>query len=179
MSMSRYEPWREALSLRNAMDQLFSQSFVNPRWLGEEHASVAPMDVFESDDGYQVRLALPGVQPDDIELTVHQNTLSVHAEYQTENQQGTEQASGQEQKQGQEQSKQGNWLMREIRSGSFQRSVTFDRPIDIDKVQTNYENGVLMVTLPISEASRPKKISVGKGSNGGKQVPVDRSQAQG
>jgi HSP20 family protein len=53
--------------------------------------------------------------------------------------------------------------MREISSGSFERTITFPRPIDPDKIETRYENGILTVNVPVSEASRPKKISV-KGS---------------
>src|SRR5260370_8697277 len=80
-SMTRYDPFREGLTLRNAMDQLFSQGFVNPTWMGGSQSMIVPMDVCETDRGYEVNITLPGVKPEDIELTAHQNTLSFTVRY--------------------------------------------------------------------------------------------------
>ena len=66
------------------MDQLFEQSFIRPRGLmgaTEEEAAFAPMDVCETDQGYEVYMAVPGVKPDDIDLTVQQNILTVRGRY--------------------------------------------------------------------------------------------------
>src|SRR5215831_1974712 len=104
VSMTRYDPIREALTLRNAMDQLFSQSVVNPNWMGTSQSMVAPMDVCETDRGYEVNIALPGVRPEDIELTVQQNTLTVRGQYSYQNQHNT-------QHDGQQQGQHKNWLM--------------------------------------------------------------------
>ena len=68
--ISRYDPFREALSLRRAMDQLFEQSFVHPNLMPGSSTLMAPMDVCETKNGYEVDVALPGVRPEDIELTV-------------------------------------------------------------------------------------------------------------
>ncbi len=60
-TLMRYDPFREAISLRNAVDQLFEQSFVRPNWFGNVSSAgslVAPMDVYETEQGYQVRLLL-------------------------------------------------------------------------------------------------------------------------
>ena len=154
MTINRYDPFREALSLRNAIDQLFSQSFVSPSWYSGSSQGIAPMNVHETENGYRVDVSLPGVKPEDIDLTIHQNTLTVKGQYNYENRP--------EQQQGQQQG-QKNWLIREISSGSFERTISFPRPIDPEKIETRYENGILTVNVPVSEASRPKKISV-KGS---------------
>src|SRR5438309_8790343 len=128
--INRYDPFREALSLRRAMDQLFEQSFVNPSMMSGSPTVIAPMDVCETDNGYEVDVALPGVRPEDIELTVDQNTLTVRGRYshQNEHQKQPEgQAQGQQQMQGEpsqqqnqaqqsktERHRQGhNWLSRE------------------------------------------------------------------
>jgi HSP20 family protein len=58
--------------------------------------------------------------------------------------------------------KKENWVVKEIRSGSFGRSIRFDKPIDADKIDTSYENGVLTISVPYSEAGKPKKISIKK-----------------
>ncbi len=171
--ISRYDPFREAMSLRRAIDQLFEQSFVHPRWFGERAEGFAPMDVYETDQGYEVRVALPGVRPEDIDLTVHQNTLAVKGHYESRTPEDRERTDG---AQG---GRQGNWLMREISSGSFERTITFPRPVDVDKVQTKFEHGVLTITLPITEASRPRRISITSGQQGQQQIPVEAGRSQG
>jgi HSP20 family protein len=168
MAISRYDPFHEALSLRHAMDQLFAQSFVNPAWVGSSQAAFAPMDVYETDQGYQVRVSLPGVKPEDIDLTVGQNMLTIRGRYGTSPQ---ERAEGQE--------RAGNWLVREIHTGSFERSITFDRPIDPDNIETSYENGVLAVLLPVTQASRPRRISIAGSQSQPRQIDVDTTGQQG
>ena len=230
MSMSRYDPY--GLSLRNAMDQLLTQSFVNPNWFGSsQQSSIAPMNVYETNNGYEVQVSLPGVKPHDIDLTVQQNTLDIKGKFsysgpmtqevqqgQTQSQQGqqsvgqqstqaqsqqstqaqsqqstttqsqqprqTQGQQGQQIQQGQgSQQSQGryNTLMQEMSSGSFERTITFPRPIDANKIHTNFDNGILTIWVPVSEESRPKKINVqsGQGSSQSQpqHVPVQSSQS--
>jgi len=200
--MTRHDPFREALSLRRAMDQLFDQSFVNPSSLPGLPTVLAPMDVCETPNGYEVDVALPGVKPEDIELTVDQNTLTIRGRYshqndhekeiqgQTQEQQQTQGEPSQQQSQAQaeQQAQQGkkerhrrghNWLAREIVAGTFERSITFPRPIDTNNIQTKFENGILTILLPVSEASRPKRISITGSESQPQQVPVGAGQKQG
>jgi len=192
--ISRYDPFREALSLRRAMDQLFEQSFVNPNMMAGSQTMLAPMDVCETPNGYEVDVALPGVRPEDIELTVDQNTVTIRGRYshqnekqnqpqgQTQDQTSQQQSQSQTQQQGagqqtqqgkMERQRQGyNWLSREIVSGSFERSITFPRPIDPNNVQTKFENGILTIMLPVSEASKPKRITLTGDQSQPQQVPV-------
>lgn len=139
------DPFQEALTLHDAMNQLFAQSFVRPGWTaGSPQAWAVPVDVFETDQGYQVRALLPGIQPKDIDLTLQQNTLTIKGEFHPtvkEDQQVT-------------------WLMQEIGSGTFERTLTFPKPFDTNKVETSYEHGVLSILIPVSESSRPKRISI-------------------
>ncbi len=208
--MTRHDPFREALSLRRAMDQLFDQSFVNPSLVPGLPTVQAPLDVCETPNGYEVDVALPGVRPEDIELTVDQNTLTIRGRYSHQNDhekesqgqaQEKQQTQGepsqqQSQAQAEQQAQQGkkerhrrghNWLAREIVAGTFERSITFPRPIDTNNIQTKFENGILTLLLPISEASRPRRISlkdIQTGSQAGsqtesqKQVPVGAGQQQ-
>src|SRR5207248_5003574 len=83
--ITRYDPFREALSLRRAMDQLFEQSFVRPNLMPGAAPQLVPMDVCETDNGYEVDVALPGVRPEDIELTVDQNTLTIRGRFSHQN----------------------------------------------------------------------------------------------
>ena len=201
--ITRYDPFREALSLRRAMDQLFEQSFVRPNMMSGAAPQLAPMDICETQNGYEVDVALPGVRPEDIELTVDQNTLTIRGRFshqnehqdqpegqaqgqqqaqagQTQGQQQTQQDGGQQTQQGKtERHRRGhNWLSREIVAGAFERVVTFPRPIDTNNVQTKFENGILTILLPVSEGSRPKRISITGGQSQPQQVPVETGQRQ-
>jgi HSP20 family protein len=171
------------------MDQLFDQSFVNPRAIAALPSMAAPIDVRETNNGYEVDVSLPGVRPEDVELTVDQNTLTIRGRYSQQNEHGDQaqqgqQDGGQQAQQGQQgqqdggqqaqQSQRGrtgrhrqghNWLSREIVYGEFERTVTFPRPIDPNNIQTKFENGILTITLPVTEASRPRRISLTGGQS--------------
>jgi HSP20 family protein len=67
--------------------------------------------------------------------------------------------------------------MREMSSGTFERTITFPRPVDVDKVQTNFEHGMLTITLPITEASRPRRISITSGQ-GQQRIPIEAGRSQ-
>src|SRR5256714_4217584 len=103
--ITRHDPFREALSLRRAMDQLFEQSFVQPGSMPGSSMLMAPMDVCETNNGYEVDVALPGVRPEDIELTVDQNTLMIRGRYSHQNEH-QDQPEGQAQAQQQAQAGQ-------------------------------------------------------------------------
>jgi HSP20 family protein len=167
-SITRYDPFQEAQSLRNAMDQLFAQSFVYPTWMGSSQSTIAPMDICETVNGYEVDVLLPGVKPEDIDLTVEQNTLTIkgHYNYHTHHQTP-------EEWQNKQQGQRHNWLRREISSGSFQRTVTFPKSIDVNNIQASYDNGVLTIVTPISETSRAKRINVSRGQAQPHQIQVE------
>ena len=176
MSISRYDPLRDALSLRRAMDQLFEQSFIRPRGMFgalEEEAAIAPMDVCETNQGYEVCMALPGVKPDDIEVMVQQNILTVRGRVSSPVEEATqEKQPAQAAEQGARTSEQKNWIIREMPTGTFRRSVTFDRPVDVDRIKTHFENGILDISLPVSQAAMPKRISLSSSQEQGQPKPV-------
>src|SRR5256885_15001762 len=100
--ITRSDPFREALSLRRAMDQLFEQSFVQPGLLPRSPSQMAPMDVCETPNGYEVDVALPGVRPEDVEITVDKNTLTIRGRYSYQNEHRDQQeGQGQNQQQAQ------------------------------------------------------------------------------
>jgi len=143
-NLMRYDPFREMLSLRETANKLFERNFVFPTW-DLTNSTFTPMDVVENEQGYQLKVQLPGIKPEDIDLTVRQNSLTIKGQHSETKEEKKE-----------------NWLDKEILSGSFGRSITFDKPIDADKIDTSYENGVLTISVPYSEAGKPKKISIKK-----------------
>jgi len=192
--LSRYDPFREALSLRRAMDQLFEQSVLPPGFMPGSSTMIAPMDVCETPNGYEVDVALPGARPEDIEVLVDQNSLTIRGRYSYQNEhreepqgqvQAQQQAQPAQQQEGGQQAqrtgmgrhRQGhNWLLKEITSGTFERTITFPRPIDTNNIQTKFENGILTIKLPVSEGSRPKRIGVTGGESQPQQVSVGAGQ---
>jgi HSP20 family protein len=139
------------VSLRDAMNSLLQDSFVRPGagLPGGGGGGVAlPLDIAETENEFVVHASLPGVKPEEVQITVHGDTLTIRGET----------------KEHQEQKGQ-NWHIRERRFGTFQRSVSLNAPIDSDKAKAEFEHGVLTLTLPKAEAAKPKQIKVGGGGN--------------
>ena len=144
-SIVRWDPVRDMVSLREAMDRLFEDSFVRPRGrlaVAEGMGTLA-LDVFESDDNVTVRASIPGVKPEDIEISVTGETLTIKGETLEEKEEKT-----------------GNYHLRERRSGALQRSITLPTLVNADKAQAEFEHGVLTLTLPKVEAVKPKSIKI-------------------
>jgi HSP20 family protein len=130
------------LTLRNAMDRLFDSAFVGPSFTWQPEAGLA-LDVTETTDDYLVKASVPGVNPDDIEVTYNNNVLTIKGETKVE--------KDVEEKQ---------YLLHERRYGSFSRSFSLPSNIKADAIQASYENGVLTLRLPKAEEAKPKRIPV-------------------
>jgi len=150
MAIERWDPFREVISLREAMNSLLQESFVRPGGiLAQEGLSALPLDVSETENEFVVKASLPGIKPDDVQITVHGDTLTIRGESKVE-----------EEKKGE------HWHIRERRSGVFQRSLSLSAPVDSDKAQAEFEHGVLTLTLPKSEAAKPRQIKVSGATQG-------------
>jgi len=145
MSIERWDPFSEAVSLREAMNTLLQDSFVRPGNMPARggHATL-PLDVSENENEFVVKASLPGVRPDDVQITVHGDTLTIRGETKAE-----------EEKKGE------RWHVRERRYGALQRSVTLATPVSSEKADAQFEHGVLTLRLPKSEAAKPRQIKVG------------------
>jgi HSP20 family protein len=146
MAVERWDPFREAISLRDAMNALFQDSFVRPSGPLAQGGGPAtlPLDVAENENEFVVKASLPGVKPEDVRITVHGDTLTIQGESKFE-----------EEKKGE------RWHLRERRSGSFQRSIMLTTAVNSDKAQAHFEHGVLTLTLPKSEQAKPRQIKIG------------------
>ena len=153
----RTSPLGELVSLRQAMDRLFEDSFVRPRgaWgFAGDMGSTLPLDVTNTADALVVEAALPGVRPEEVDITVEDGTLTIQA------------ASSDERKE-----QQGEVLISEIRRGSMSRTVTLPSGLEADKATATFENGVLRLTFPRAEAVKPRQIRIsptidGQSTNG-------------
>jgi len=127
---------------------------------GSSQGQVMPMDVRETDSGYVVEVGLPGIKPDDVEVTLDGRLLTIRGR-----------SSDQRDKD------EGRYLLRERRSASFSRSVTLPAEIDAEAVTTTFEDGELCVTLPISKRAGSRRIPVGSGAGGARQVTPGSEEA--
>jgi HSP20 family protein len=151
MGLDRWDPLREMMTLREAMDRWLQNSISGTgQLLANMRPEAIPMDVIERDDSFEVRAAVPGVKPEDVEVTVQGERLTVRAE-----------ARAQEERRGE------SWLMREHRSGTAQRSITLPSPVSSENAEARIENGVLTLRLPKTQSALPKRISVATPSNAG------------
>lgn len=150
MAIERWDPLREAVSLREAMNSLLQESFVRPGGMASQASYAAlPLDIRETENDFVVTASLPGVKPEDVEITVQGDTLTVRGESRAE-----------EDKKGE------HWHLRERRFGTFQRSVSLATPVDSEKAQASFEHGVLTLTLPKSDAAKPRQIKIGGSTQG-------------
>jgi len=145
MAIDRWDPFREAVSLSDAMNALLRESYVRPgNGPGQQGPGLFPLDVSENENEFVVKASLPGVKPDDVQITVHGDTVTVQGESKAE-----------------EEKKGRRWHLRERRFGQFQRSLSLTTPVDSDKAQATFEHGVLTLTLPKSEQAKPRQIKIG------------------
>jgi HSP20 family protein len=150
MSMDRWDPFREMLTLREAMDRLFQQSVAGTgQLLSSVRGELVPIDVIEHDDSYEVRASLPGVKPEDLEIVVQGERLTVRGQVKSVEERRDE-----------------NWLMREQRTGTLQRSITLPSPVHSDKAEARLEHGILNLRLPKAQEARPRRIAIGTQGGG-------------
>jgi HSP20 family protein len=155
-ALSRWDPFRELLDMRWTMDRLMQSSFQEQE--GSQFTAGLSMNVSETEDAYEIEASLPGVNPDDIEITLNQNTLTIRGEVKEE-----------------EEKKDKTYYVRERRSGVFMRSIALPSTVNTEAIEAHHENGVLKLRLPKAEGSRPTRIQV---QSGGK-TKVLEGQARG
>jgi len=143
MTVTRWNPWRDVVSLREAMDRLFEESYV-PSERGEARSGQRlrlPLDVYETSEEIVIKASLPGLTGEDVDILIEGDSLTIRGELQAplENV---------------------NYLFQERAYGSFARTLTMNIPIDVEKAEAEFENGILTLTLPKAEETKPKVIEV-------------------
>lgn len=142
-NLTRWDPVREMMTLRNAMDHLFDSAFVGPNLaLSASNLGVA-VDVIENTNEYVVKAELPGVKPDDLDITYNNNVLTIKGEFKEE-----------------KDVEENRYHVHERRSGAFTRSFSLPSNVRADAIQASFDQGLLILTLPKAEEAKPKRISV-------------------
>ena len=151
MSITRWDPWGEAVSLRQAMDSLLQESVVRPRSGGGGSSAVTlALDIEERGDDFVITTPIPGMKPENVEISVLGDTLRIRAERRDERR---EEGDGK------------RWLLREQHFGAFERTVTLPSAVKADQADAEFTDGMLTITLPKAEETRERRIMIRPGQN--------------
>lgn len=144
MTIMRGNPWRDMRTLREAMDELLEESFVRPGQRQMERSERGwrlPLDVYTTPEEIVIVASLPGLTPDEVDVTIDGDRLTIRGELRPplENV---------------------DYLFQERAYGPFSRTLTLNVPVETDEAEAVFENGVLRLTVPKAEETRPRSIEV-------------------
>ena len=143
-NLIRWDPFGDR-SFHRSLDRFFDEPFVRPGfgWIASVDMASLAIDMYETKEEVVVKAALPGIQPEQVEVTITGDVLTIRGESKEENQ-----------------VKEENYVRKERHLGSFSRAVTLPGGLKADQAEATFENGVLTLKIPKSEESKPKTIKV-------------------
>ncbi|HEX2883485.1 MAG TPA: Hsp20/alpha crystallin family protein [Candidatus Limnocylindria bacterium] len=143
--LTRWNPVGEVLSLKQAMDRLFEDSFVSPTgWTTLSNGQAMPLvDVYELGDEVVVTAAMPGIRQEDVEVTLSGQTLTLKGEFKADENVTRDQI-----------------VYQERRYGAFHRQIPLPVRVDGDNVEATYEQGILTLRIPKAAEVRPRHIEI-------------------
>lgn len=139
----RHNPVREMVTLRNALDRMFDDSFFAPFKREELVDWGLPLDVIEQTDNFLVKASVPGINAEDLEITLENDVLSIKGETKSEVEQNND-----------------RYHLRERRVGRFGRTISFPVRVNGDAITAEYKEGVLTLTVPKAEEVKPRRINI-------------------
>jgi HSP20 family protein len=142
-NLIRWEPAREMMTLRDAMDRLFDDAFTRPLRLSDGPMSMLAVDMYQTDNEVVVKAAIPGVKADEVQINVTGEVLTIKGETKEK-----------------EDVKEKAYQLREQRWGMFERTLALPTDVVADKAKAEFENGILTITLPKAEEVKPKTITI-------------------
>ncbi len=143
-NLIRWEPAREMMTLREAMDRLFDDAFTRPLSIRDGWSMASPaIDMYQTENDVVVKATIPGMKAEDVQINIAGDVLTLKGEVKQEEERNDK-----------------AWHIREQRFGSFERSVALPTAVKTDKADAVFENGVLTVTLPKADEVKPKTINI-------------------
>ncbi len=141
--VTRWDPFREAVTLREAMDRLFEDTWVPSRRRAAEQDRTyrLPLDAYVTPDEIVLVANMPGVKPENVEITLEGDTLTIKGERPAP-------------------MENVDYVLQERPYGMFQRTLNINIPVEAEKAEAKYENGLLILTIPKAEVIKPKTIQV-------------------
>lgn len=145
MAVSRWDPFRDLMSIQNELNRLFGRTYAGGGESGgtSTGAWVPPMDIYETGDRFVVHVELPGIEPDSVDLSVEDNVLTVRGERRFYDEVNEE-----------------SFHRVERRYGAFSRSLTLPQTADAERIEASFDKGVLTIGVPKVEQAKPKKIQI-------------------
>jgi len=137
----RWNPTREMVRLSDAMDRMFEDTWTRPMSARAEREVRLPLDVYATPDEIVLTANVPGLKPDEVEVTLEGDTLSIRGEFKAP-------------------MENVDYIFQERTYGKFSRTLIINVPVDMNKAEATFGDGVLTITLPKAEAARPKTIKV-------------------
>jgi len=146
----RPSPLRDMVSMRTAMDRFFDDDFRPFQWLaGGFDGPALPLDVTADADSVTIEAALPGIKPDDVDITVENGTVTISGKTADERT-----------------AEEGSYVLQEIRRGNFSRTVTLPNGLEPDRARATFEHGILRLEIPKAEQLKPRQIKISPLSDG-------------
>ncbi len=145
--LTRYEPFVELAPVREWMDKVLSDGFWSTASRTQGDVRPLALDVFEAENDVVVKAALPGFSEKEVDLSLENDTLTIHARHAEESHDSQDGANI-------------RWAHRELWAGEYARSITLPSGVQGDKAEAAYADGVLTVRIPKAEAARPKQIKI-------------------
>jgi len=146
----RPSPFREMLTLRQAMDRLFDDDYRPLHWLaGGVEGPALPLDVTTTTDSLTIEAALPGIKPEDVDITIENGTVTITGKTSAERT-----------------AEEGSYVLQEIRRGNFSRTVSLPTGLEPDKATATFEHGILRLDIPKAEQVKPRQIKISPVSDG-------------
>lgn len=139
-----WEPFGMITPLREAMNHLLEDSYVNPARFDPLIGRAILMDIFETPAEYTIEATLPGVKPEDVKVSATADTITIRAHISRET----------------HEAEKGAYVRRERREGEMARSITLATPIDPERMSADYEHGILKLTAPKVKVAEPHQISI-------------------
>ena len=143
MTIIRRTPRRDLMTFGRAFDRLLDDAAFRPLAWGSVAETRLPLDVSSTEEAVTIEAALPGVRPEDVEITVHQDNLTISVKEQAERE-----------------TKDGERVYRELRRSSGSRTLTLPSGMDTDNASASFDNGLLRLSIPRAEAAKPRQIPV-------------------
>ena len=143
MAISRWDPFRDLMSIQNELNRLFGRTYAGGESGTGTGTWMPALDVFETEDKFVVKVELPGLNPDEVDVSVEDSTLTIRGE-----------------RKFYENVSDDSFHRVERRYGAFQRSLSLLPTADAERIEASFDRGVLSVEVPKAEQAKPKKIQV-------------------
>lgn len=141
--LTRWEPFRDMRRMHDMLDRIMDRAVLDTGPDGGLYEGILPVDVYQTDDDIVIEATAPGIKPDALDISVTADSVTILGETSEERE-----VEGR------------RYHVRERRYGIFSRTVALPTPVNADKADAVFENGILTLTLPKVEEVKPKSIKI-------------------